>query len=79
MAAGGIAAVLIFSPRTARLFVTLLGRAGLADSAKAMRLVALSPRVATAASAAPWAAVETAPRPDLEAILETLARTDGSR
>ena len=79
MAAGGIAAVLIFSPRTARLFVTLLGRAGLADSAKAMRLVALSPRVAVAASAAPWAAVETAPRPDLEAILETLARTDGSR
>lgn len=71
--AGAIGWVLIFSPRTAGLFVNLMDAAGLATKARAMCLVALSPAVAEAAAALPWGDVRVAVSPDQEALLEALA------
>lgn len=79
IADGRIGAVLIFSPRTARLFVSLMRDAGLAEAARAMTLVALSPAVAEAASEAPWRAVVTAERPEAEAALDALQRHSRAR
>ena len=67
-----IGAVLIFSPRTARLFVNLLTGAGLVPRAREMCLVALSPAVAEAAAALPWGAVKVAERPVQEAVVAAL-------
>jgi uroporphyrinogen-III synthase len=64
--------VVIFSPRTARRFVTLLARAGLAGAAGRLRLVALSHRVVEAAEGPQFAAVAVAARPDQDALLELL-------
>ena len=72
--AKGIGAVLIFSPRTAALFVNLMTDAGLAPLAGEMCLVALSPAVAEAAAALPWGAVEVAGAPVQEALLAALGR-----
>jgi len=72
--AKGIGAVLIFSPRTAALFVNLMTAAKLAPRAGEMCLVALSPAVAAAAAALPWGAVEVAGAPVQEALLAALAK-----
>ncbi len=72
--AGDIGAVLIFSPRTAGLFVNLMTDAGLAPLARDMCLVALSPAVAEAAAALPWGAVKVAGAPEQEALLAALAQ-----
>lgn len=64
--------VVIFSPRTARGFVTLLARAGLARAARRLRLVALSHRVVEAAQGPRFAAVAVAARPDQDALLDLL-------
>jgi len=77
--ANGIDAVLIFSPRTAGLFVTLMTDAGLGPLACGMCLVALSPAVAEAAAALPWGAVKVAAAPEQEALLAALAQVvDGN-
>lgn len=72
--ADGIGAVLIFSPRTAELFVSLMTDAGLAPLARGMCLVALSPAVAEAAAVLPWGAVKVAEVPEQEALLTALAQ-----
>lgn len=72
LAAGDAAAVLFFSPRSAERFATLATDAGLARRAAAMTAHCLSPAVADAAGALPWAAIRTAARPTREALLETL-------
>jgi uroporphyrinogen-III synthase len=72
--ANGIGAVLIFSPRTAGLFVSLMTDAGLALLARGMCLVALSPAVAEAAAALPWGEVKVAEAPEQEALLAALAQ-----
>jgi len=69
---GAIDDVIIFSPRTARGFVTLLARAGLARAAARLRLVALSHRVVEAVQGPRFAAVAVAARPDQDALLELL-------
>jgi uroporphyrinogen-III synthase len=69
---GAVDDVVIFSPRTARGFVTLLARAGLAPAAGRLRLVALSHRVVEAAQGPGFAAVAVAARPDQDALLEVL-------
>lgn len=74
IAAGRIAAVLIFSPRTAGLFVSLMRDAGLETRAQEMCLAALSPAVAKAAAALLWGAVEVAKAPEQEALLAALER-----
>jgi uroporphyrinogen-III synthase len=69
---GAIDDVVIFSPRTARGFVTLLARAGLAREPERLRLVALSHRVVEAAQGPRFAAVAVAARPDQDALLDLL-------
>ena len=71
--AKGIGAVLIFSPRTAALFVNLMTDAKLAPLAREMCLVALSPAVA-AAAALPWGAVKVAETPDQASLLAALGQ-----
>jgi uroporphyrinogen-III synthase len=75
--AGGIGAVLIFSPRTARLFVSLMEDAGLEDAARGMILVALSRAVAEAAASLSWAAVRIAETPDSDALIQALGHGAG--
>ncbi len=72
IAAGEVGWVLIFSPRTAGLFVTLMRRAGLAALANAICLAALSPAVAEAAMPLPWRDVRVAAAPRQDALLEAL-------
>ncbi len=77
LAAGTVDDVAILSPRTARQFVTLIERAGLVRAAARLRLVALSPNVASAAAAIPFAAVAVAVRPTLDALTDLLAAEAG--
>jgi uroporphyrinogen-III synthase len=72
--ANGIGTVLIFSPRTAGLFVSLMADAGLAPHARDMCLLALSPAVAEAAGALPWGVVKVAEAPEQETLLAALAQ-----
>jgi uroporphyrinogen-III synthase len=72
IAAGDVGWVLIFSPRTAGLFVTLLQDAGLADRVRGICLVALSPAVAAAAAALTWGEVRVAAAPRQDALLDAL-------
>lgn len=80
LAHGAVDDVVIFSPRTARQFVTLMEKAELSPSAAGLRLLALSPSVAEAATGLAFADVAVAPRRDQAAILEFLAsdRTQAS-
>lgn len=69
---GSADGVLFFSPRTAERFATLATHAGLARRVAAMTAYCLSPAVADAARALPWAAIRTAERPSLADLLATL-------
>lgn len=73
-ARGAIAWTTFFSPRTAKTFVRLLVRAGLADAARRAGAACLSQQVAEAARAAPWRRIAVAARPDYGALVEALAR-----
>lgn len=64
LAAGRVAAALFTSPRGARITIALLRQAGLADAARGIRAIAISPRIAQALAVLPWASIETTPRPD---------------
>ncbi len=70
----GLAAALFFSPRTASAFVTLVRRAGLAETLTGVTALCLSPNVAAALDAVSWAGIHTAARPDQDALLELLAQ-----
>jgi uroporphyrinogen-III synthase len=72
IADGAINDVVIFSPRTARQFVTLMADAGLMGAAQNLRLLALSPRVAEAAAELSFGAVVVARHPDQDALLDLL-------
>ncbi len=72
---GGLDAVTLHSPRSARLLVERLRAAGLERSAGGLVVLALSANVAAAAEALRWRAVRVAPRPDecgMGALLEAL-------
>jgi uroporphyrinogen-III synthase len=62
--AGHVGAALFTSPRGATITISLLRAAGLTGIAPTMRALAISPRIATALAALPWAAIETTARPD---------------
>lgn len=62
--AGHVAAVLVTSPRGARILVALLRRAGLAEGTRGMRALVLSPRIAAALKPLAFAAVDFPARPD---------------
>ena len=72
IAAGGIDAALLFSPRSARIFAALLERAGLARAAGGMAAWCVSRATARAAAGPPWREVRVAARPDLPAMLALL-------
>ena len=73
---GSIYAALFTSPRLARETIRLLRDAGLAPAASRIIAITLSPRIAAALSALPWADIHTAARPDHAALLACLGRAD---
>ncbi|WP_328703032.1 uroporphyrinogen-III synthase [Arenibaculum pallidiluteum] len=76
--AGTIDAILFFSPRTARSFVRLAGRAGLSERLGPVTAFCLSEAVAHEVRTLGWGAVRTAPRPDqasLLALIDPLVET----
>ncbi|MCR0983468.1 uroporphyrinogen-III synthase [Roseomonas populi] len=70
--AGEVRAALFLSPRSARVALSLLRAAGLCGAATDIRALALSGRVARAASGLPWKGLDVAPRPDQDALLDLL-------
>lgn len=74
LAQGKLDAVLLFSPRSARIFAELAGRAGLAERCSRLTAYCLSEAVAEALGRLPLKAVRIAVRPDQEMLLALLAR-----
>lgn len=66
---GAVDGVLLFSPRTAGLFVTLVGRAGLGGVLKPLAALCLSAAVARRLDDRAWGRIAMAPRPDLAGML----------
>jgi len=64
--------VLFFSPRSARIFVSLADTAALTQSLERLVAFCLSPPIAEAAEDARWAAIRIAARPDQEALLANI-------
>lgn len=62
--AGNVGAALFTSPRGVRITLGLLRRAGLADAPRAIRALAISPRIAEALKPLPWAEIAITSRPD---------------
>jgi uroporphyrinogen-III synthase len=73
---GSIYAALFTSPRLARETIRLLRDAGLAPAASRINAISLSPRIAAALGALPWAEIRTAACPDHAALLACLGRAD---
>jgi len=72
IASGEIHAVLFFSPRTARTFVSLAAAAQLGSACAGMTAICLSPAVAESAAGVAWCGVRVATRPDRSALIEAL-------
>jgi uroporphyrinogen-III synthase len=72
LAARQIDAVLLFSPRTARVLVELIGRHGLREAATGIAAICLSAAAAQPCRDIAWRAVHVAARPELGALLEAL-------
>lgn len=78
LAGGTVDAALFFSPRTAERFASLVIDAGLARRTAVMSAHCLSPAIADAARALPWAAIRTADKPTRDDLLATLDDTTTS-
>jgi uroporphyrinogen-III synthase len=72
MRRGGFDAVLFFSPRTARTWCALVGKAGLQAATQRSLAACLSPAVAEAASSLRWRRVAVAKGRDQTALLDCL-------
>jgi uroporphyrinogen-III synthase len=64
LAAGTVEAALFTSPRGVRITLALMRGAGLADAARGIRALAISPRIAEALRPLPWASIAVTARPD---------------
>ena len=73
---GHVHAALFTSPRSAREAMRLLRDAELQKEAQNIIAIALSPRIAAALAALPWAEIRTASRPDHAALLACLGPAD---
>lgn len=73
LAAGGLAGVVLFSPRTAAVFVSLMSDAGLADASRGLVAYCLSQAVADKLKGLDWGDIVIAPEPNQDALLETIA------
>ena len=69
---GGIDAVTLFSPRSARIWRSLIEAEDFADTIQDLIAVCLSPAVAAAIDDWPWREVRTAERRDQNALLDCL-------
>ena len=69
---GQLAAVTLFSPRTAAIFVALICAAGLASSCRTVAALCLSKAVAEEAKALPWQKILISARNDAQALLDLL-------
>ncbi len=69
---GGIDAVTLFSPRSARIWRSLIEAEDFADTIEDLIAVCLSPAVAAAIDDWPWREVRTAERKDQNALLDCL-------
>jgi uroporphyrinogen-III synthase len=76
MREGRVHAALFTSPRSAQEAMRLLADAGLHKAAQNMIAIALSPRIAAALAALPWAEIRTASRPDHATLLACLGPAD---
>jgi uroporphyrinogen-III synthase len=74
LADGEIAMVLIFSPRSARAFDTLVRAAALDSALAGATAICLSKPVADAAAALPWRRIRTARKPEQAALLDEVAQ-----
>jgi len=72
LTAGNLDAVLLFSPRSARIFSDCVVKADVADSCTALEALCISAVAADKLSALPFRAVHVAKRPDQEALLALL-------
>ncbi len=70
--AGNLDCVLLFSPRSARIFADCVANAGVADSCSALAAFCISPATANALAGLPFRTVHVAKRPDQEALLGLL-------
>ncbi|MCE9522019.1 MAG: uroporphyrinogen-III synthase [Alphaproteobacteria bacterium] len=73
LGAGLVTSAMFFSPRTATLFATLAGNAGLAPDCRAIDALALSPAVAKALAPLTFKQILIAAKPTTDAILELVA------
>jgi uroporphyrinogen-III synthase len=71
---GRLDVVMFFSPRTARVFVSLARAAGVEGAAAHMALLGLSPAVVDAAGELPWAVREAAEAPTEDALVAAVDR-----
>ena len=82
LAAGNLAGVLFFSPRTAEVFARLTRAAGLTDRLAGLTALCLSPAVARrleeASGPGAWQAIRVAARPDAAAVLALLHQSNGA-
>lgn len=69
---GGLSAVLLFSPRSARIWRGLIEEAGLVDTLNDLDAVCLSANVADVVRNLPWSSVRVAARRDQDAMLDCL-------
>jgi uroporphyrinogen-III synthase len=66
---GNLDAVLLYSPRSARIFSDGVVKAGVAEQCAALMALCISPATAAALAALPFRTVHVAKRPDQEALL----------
>ncbi len=64
------------SPRSARAAMAMITRAGLADRARGIAALALSPRIASILRAWPWARIAVAEAPQQDQLLALLGARD---
>lgn len=69
LVAGTVGGALLYSPRTAAIFIGLVQMAELTAELELVTAYCLSPTVAENAGRLPWAAIETAVQPDQDALL----------
>ena len=74
---GAVRAALFLSPRSAAITQVLLRRAGLVETLRGTRALALSPRIARALADMPWQAIHATAVPDPSALLTLLGPAPG--
>ncbi|MAH83963.1 MAG: hypothetical protein CBB68_06320 [Rhodospirillaceae bacterium TMED8] len=66
---GRIAGIVLYSPRSGRIFSNLVSKAGLIDRLRAVMVYCLSVNVADSIAGLPWAMIKIAPTPNEMAVL----------